>query len=137
MILSFIVLIGTAPAKETASQSSSAIVALQNLLISYAQSNYGQVESLVDVTMIGRQELVEGIRTASMKEAQIKVTLENTVTHEVGKDVVVVKTDWEKKYMKLPSRTEESKRGHSLFFMQKNQKNWKLVGQSGDNLFAP
>lgn len=118
-------------------KDSDAFQALQKMTADFSNGKVSDAEKVIDIAMIGRQEIVEAMNSSLAKQKQIRISFSDTTTNNVGKEVVVIKTSWEKRSLSVPAMTAVEQKGQSLFFMQKIKKNWKLVGQSGDNLFAP
>lgn len=118
-------------------QSTDALTVLEKLIQLYSEGHHENLESLVDPSMIGRQEFIDHLKKANLQQKDIRVTLRDKTISDVGGSVVVIQTKWEKRFLKIPSRVAGVKNGQTLFFIQKMKEGWKLVGQSGDYLFAP
>lgn len=133
-IVIFIFLILALP---TWGKESESFEVLQKLVTNFSDGKISEAELLIDQSMIGRQEIIEAMNESIIKQKQIRISFHDKSTHKVGNEVVVVKTGWEKKYLAVPAMTAETQKGQTLFFIQRMKQKWKLVGQSGDNLFAP
>lgn len=133
-IVIFIFLILALP---TWGKESESFEVLQKLVTNFSDGKISEAELLIDQSMIGRQEIIEAMNESIFKQKQIRISFHDKSTHKVGNEVVVVKTGWEKKYLVVPAMTAETQKGQTLFFIQRMKQKWKLVGQSGDNLFAP
>ena len=121
------------PADDTASKS--ALNALDKIFAAYSKNDISSVESLIDPEMIGRQQLLESMRTTLNSEKQIQIELRNTETI-TGKNIIVVRTGWDKRFLKVPNMAAAKVEGQTVFMMQFINNEWKLAAQSGDNIFS-
>ncbi len=92
---------------------------------------------MVEPSMIGYQEFIDGFNLAKVQKKEIRIQFLNKKLTEVGDTVVVIETSWEKRFLKVPQMVEGKTNGQSLFFIHKVNNQWRVVGQSGDHLFAP
>lgn len=112
-----------------------ALTALNEIIAAYSQNNINRVESIIDPAMIGRTQLLESMRTSLNQEKQIQIELRNIETVN-SNNLIVIRTGWEKRYLKLPSMNGAIAQGQSIFMMQLFNTQWKLAAQSGDNIFS-
>lgn len=123
----------TVPPITTASLD--AFAALEEIFTAYSEGNTLRAEAIVDSTMIGRQQLIDAMRLSISQQKQIRVSLYDVQT-VMGNDVVVIRTGWSKHYLTLPNMVPNIRKGQTIFLMQLTKEGWRVVGQSGDNIFA-
>jgi hypothetical protein len=115
---------------------SQALDALQQLLTAYSAGNPKQLEALVEPQMIGYSRVVDAVRDAGLAQKQLRLTLSDTRT-QISEDVVIVQTQWEKRYLSPSGRAMKNTTGHCTFVMRPVEASgWKLSALSGDNPFG-
>lgn len=118
-----------------ASSQKAAHAALDKIFTAYSEEQTPSIEKLIDPVMIGYQQLMDSIKTSVMKQKQIKISLHDT-QYVDGKNLVVIRTGWDKRYLLSPALTPTKITGQTVFMMQLIKNDWKLAAQSGDNIFA-
>ena len=113
-----------------------AVKEIERMLESFSAGNLAAVEKIIVPDMIGRQELIDAMRQSLDRHKQMRITLLSPQMAQAG-DVVVVQARWEKHALLMPSASAIKRQGRTDFFMKKSASGWQLVGQSGDNIFAP
>jgi hypothetical protein len=106
-------------------------------LKAYTSGNVLECAEFIDQTMIGRQELVESLTKSKTNQKQISFYKNNFKMELLADNTAVLNISWEKYFLNLTG-SEEKRIGKTIFFLQKHANNeWKLVGQTGDNIFLP
>lgn len=116
--------------------SADALAALQGIFAAYAEGQILRAEAMVESAMIGRQQLIDAMRLSISQQKQVRISLHDTQM-VIGRDVVVIRSGWDKRYLTLPDMAPIARKGQTIFLMQLAKDGWKLTGQSGDNLFSP
>lgn len=119
----------------TENSQKAAQTALDKLFTAYSEEQLPSIEKMVDPVMIGYQQLMDSIKSSIAKQKQIKISLHDT-QYVNGKNLVVIRTGWEKRYLLSPALTPAKSTGQTVFMMQLIKNDWKLAAQSGDNIFA-
>lgn len=109
--------------------------ALNTLIVAYAGNQPMLAEPMLDEAMIGRQVLLDQMRTSLNQQAQIQVSLRD-VRSSIGDNVVAVTFSWEKRFLQIPAMTPVLRSGRAVFMWQRSAQGWRLVGISGDSPFA-
>ena len=110
--------------------------ALDELLRAYENGDTLKIQSQFDPSMIGYQKLIDGIQQENNRCKQMRITLIDTKT-QVGPDLAVIQTSWEKRCLQVPSFKPVLDSGQSSFLMHRNTGGWKMTGISGSNPLTP
>lgn len=142
ILILLIASIGQAKEKKAAAKigdnegASAAHQALNEMLRTYESGNTVNLQSYFDSSMIGYQKLIDGISVEANNCKQMRINLSNTKT-QVGPDLAVIQTNWEKRCLLLPNFKPVVESGQSNFLMHKNLNGWKMTGISGANPLTP
>lgn len=112
-----------------------ALDAMQQLLAAFCEGNYAQAEALIDPQMTGQTQLVQTLRQTGHLQNQLRINLSDT-RNLVSRDVAVIRTRWEKRYLLLPALTAQRRSGSTTFVMHREAGAWRLSALSGDNPFT-
>lgn len=121
--------------KGTANGASAAQAALNEMLRAYETGNTAILRKNFDQSMIGLQQMLDGIAVEASRCKQMRVDLHDTKT-SVGPDLAVIQTDWEKRCLMMPDLRPTLNSGQSTFLMHRGLGGWKTTGISGANPFA-
>ena len=111
-----------------------AMAELGELLAAYSAGNTALAETMVLVSMIGRQQLFDAMRASLALQKQIRISLRDPRFANTD-SVIIIQTNWDKRYLTLPTLAPKLQSGSSSFVMQKTPDGWRLAGLSGDNIF--
>ena len=129
---------GAAPAVNSANVASGeANRIFDNFIKAYKAGNVLECAEFFDQSMIGRQELIETLNKFKINQKLLSFYEKIFKIETLGDSTVVISIDWEKYSINLEG-IEEKRIGKTIFFLQKKAGNqWKLFGQTGDNIFLP
>lgn len=149
MILVSFVLLGVCacatPDKTAASVYSSASnLAMQSdakqmlitMLNQYAQGEISLAQQWLEEDMMGRQVIIDNMQQSHTQQKQIELKLSDTTMAQTN-DTVMIQITWEKRFLRIPTMQAQLKQGKTQFLLTSKHAIWKLVGMSGDNVFAP
>jgi hypothetical protein len=108
---------------------------LERLMHAYQSGDPITIEPFVDPAMIGAQSLLDNIHDTQTQQKQIRIFLKN-IQIVAGTGFVVIQANWEKRYLSLPAMTPKLVTGHASFTMSHTAAGWRLIGITGDNIFA-
>jgi len=117
------------------SEVQQAVEAMQLLLAAYTSGNETRVESLLEPKMIGYSRVVDGMRDAQSSQRQLRLSLSDTRT-QISEHVVLIQTQWEKRYVTNPGRQAVKKNGTCTLVMRPDLSGWRLSALNGDNPFS-
>ncbi|NOT17719.1 MAG: hypothetical protein HOP20_06590 [Sulfuriferula sp.] len=108
---------------------------LNDMVNYYVLGDIPALKQYIDVRFIGYQSLFDTMQIAVNQEAQVRIFFSNIKILN-GRSVVVITTNWEKRYLLKPTMTPQLKRGQvNLMFEQFNNQ-WQLSAISGNNPFT-
>lgn len=109
--------------------------ALRLLLTAFENGDSAKVEAGIEPTLVGLTALLKSIQDSHALQREIRIHLQDTKV-TVGSDNVLIYTDWEKRFLSVSKSAPGLAKGRITFVFRRAVKQWKLVGMTGDNLFA-
>lgn len=110
--------------------------ALITMLNQYAQGKIGLAQQWLEDGMIARQVIVDNMQQSHTQQKQIELKLSD-ITMAQTNDIVMIQATWEKQFLWTLTMQAQLKQGKTQFLFTRKQAVWKLVGMSGDQVFAP
>lgn len=121
------------PAMADMEEARAARQALDRFINAYQNGNVGEIRSMLDPSMIGYQQFVDGVQRDMSVLKQIRIHLYDTQVL-AGPDVTVVHTRWEKRFLSVTNMEPGFHRGFSSFLLHRTTTGWKLAALAGDNM---
>ena len=109
--------------------------ALDRFLAAYQNGNLSEIRSMLDPSMIGYQQFVDGVQRDISTLKQIRIHLYDTQVI-AGPDVTVVHTRWEKRFLSVTNMEPGMHSGSASFLLHRTVTGWKLAALAGDNLLV-
>lgn len=109
--------------------------ALDRFFRAYETGNTGAIRNMIDPSMIGYQQFLDGIRRDMTSMKQLRIHLYDTRVI-AGPDVTVIHTKWEKRFLSATDLSPGTLRGSSTFLLHKMAGGWKFAALAGDNLLS-
>jgi hypothetical protein len=124
-----------AAAPQSQSPATQAVDALQTMLRAFENGDATVVEAAIEPTLVGLTALLKSVDESHARQRAIRVHLQD-IQATAGRDEVLVGANWEKRYMNVASAAPGLAKGHATFVFRQRDQRWKMVGMTGDNLFA-
>ena len=110
-----------------------ALKAFEDFLRAFEAGNMALLRQKLDPSMIGYQQLLDGIRQENNECKQMRVTLLNTQV-QTGPDLAVLQTSWEKRCLLLPNFTPKLVTGRSTVLLHLGPGGWTFAAITGGNM---
>ena len=110
--------------------------ALNDILRAYGNGDVNYIREHLDSSMIGFQNLLDGIVVENNQCKQMRLRLLDTQT-QAGPDLVVIQSNWEKRCLQLPNMVSRLFTGHSTFLMHLGSNGWGITAITGSSPLSP
>lgn len=121
----------TKPSLAGMEEARAARQALDRFVNAYQNGNAGEIRAMLDPSMIGYQQFIDGVQRNMSMQKQIRIHLYDTQVI-AGPDVTVVNTRWEKRFLSVSNMEPGLHRGFSSFLLHRTKAGWKLAALAGD-----
>lgn len=108
---------------------------LRKIIQAYESGDIATFRNVLDSSLVGYQNLIEGYARDHNALKQIRVTLKDVRTL-AGVQLGIVEANWEKRFFSTIDYQPGLVSGKSSFLLHRVKDEWKLAGIVGDNLFA-
>ncbi len=123
----------TKPSLAGMEEARAARQALDRFVNAYQNGNAGEIRAMLDPSMIGYQQFIDGVQRNMSMQKQIRIHFYDTQVI-AGPDVTVVHTRWEKRFLSVTNMEPGLHRGFSSFLLHRTTTGWKLAALAGDNM---
>lgn len=110
-----------------------ALGAFEDILRAFEAGNIGLIRSRLDPSMIGYQQLLDGIIQENNECKQMRVNLLNTQV-QAAPNLAVLQTSWEKRCLLLPNFTPRLTTGRSTILLHLGQAGWTFAAITGGSM---
>jgi hypothetical protein len=113
-----------------------ALGVVEDILRAFEGGNVGLIRQKLDPSMIGYQQLLDGIAREANECKQMRVTLLDTQV-QASPDLAVVQTRWEKRCLLLPSFTPQLTSGRSTLLLHLGAAGWTFAAITPGSMLQP
>lgn len=110
-----------------------ALGAFEDILRAFEAGNIGLIRAQLDPSMIGYQQLLDGITQENNECKQMRVNLLNTQV-QAAPNLAVLQTSWEKRCLLLPNFTPKLTTGRSTILLHLGQTGWTFAAITGGSM---
>lgn len=113
-----------------------AISALKDIFQAYGNGDVNYIRERLDSSMIGYQNILDGIVVENNQCKQMRLRLLDTQV-QAAPNLVVIQSGWEKRCLQLPTMTPKLFTGQATFLMHLGSQGWGIAGITGTNPLSP
>lgn len=111
-----------------------ALAAFEDMLRAFEAGNVALIRARLDPSMIGFQQLLDGIALDTNECKQMRVAMLNTQV-QAGPEMAVIQTSWAKRCLMLPAFTPRLTAGRSTILLHLGPSGWTFAAITGGNMF--